>query len=143
MDPRVFQLLLGISTVLFMDEESLSLELCFKTFPLSLGIRYCNKCDHYNGYTCMKTMKTCWKINAVRGNRSCRTDHFYFSDRLTGRYLFRHTKLSCEACEEGMFQEFHDLLRETFCCTHSNRCNDPDKLIDTVKKYVSPDRNRD
>lgn len=30
-------------------------------------------------------MKSCWKINAAMTNRSCRTDHLYFYDRLTGK----------------------------------------------------------
>uniref|UniRef100_A0A671EIF5 Prostate and testis expressed 2 n=1 Tax=Rhinolophus ferrumequinum TaxID=59479 RepID=A0A671EIF5_RHIFE len=126
MEPRKFQLLLGISAVLFMDE----------------GVLFCNKCDHYNGSTCIKPMKSCWKINIPKGSRSCRTDHFYFSDRLAGRYLYRHSKLSCEPCEEGMFQVFHDLLRETFCCTDNDRCNDPDQIIDTTKGYVPFEQDR-
>ncbi|KAL4697568.1 hypothetical protein H8959_003266, partial [Pygathrix nigripes] len=39
------------------------------------------------------------------------------------RYLFRYTTLSCRPCDEGMFQVFHDLLRETTCCINQNRCN--------------------
>ena len=39
-------------------------------------------------------MKNCWKFNVMVENRSCRTDHFYFNNRLTGAWwgLERHTK---------------------------------------------------
>lgn len=88
-------------------------------------------------------MKNCWKFNAMVRNRSCRTDHFYFTDRLTGMYLYRYSRLSCDACEAGMVQMFHDVLRETFCCTQNDRCNDPDETMYIVKEYVSHDHNRE
>ncbi|KAM9659022.1 prostate and testis expressed protein 13-like [Trichechus inunguis] len=89
MRSRMFRLLLlGIFTVLFMDEGK------------------------------------AWK------GRTCSTEHFYFSDRSTGRYLFRFTRLSCQSCEEGPFQVFHDLLRETYCCSEEDLCNDGRKNID-------------
>ncbi|KAF6081856.1 hypothetical protein HJG60_008862 [Phyllostomus discolor] len=87
-------------------------------------------------------MKNCWKFNAMAGNRSSHTDHFYFTDRLTGMYLYRHSTLSGEPCEQGMVQVIHDVLRETFCCTHNDRCNNPDKTMDIVKEFVSLDQNR-
>ncbi|KAM7051743.1 prostate and testis expressed protein 13-like [Molossus nigricans] len=127
MGSRIFQLLLlGIFIVLFMDKV----------------IRFCNFCDVYNGHNCEKPMQQCWKFNSVMLNRSCRTDHFYYSDRLSGRYLFRYSTLSCETCQEGMVQVFHDLLRETFCCTETDLCNDPDDNPDTSKPYVSSDQDR-
>uniref|UniRef100_A0A8C9GDC5 Uncharacterized protein n=1 Tax=Piliocolobus tephrosceles TaxID=591936 RepID=A0A8C9GDC5_9PRIM len=100
-------LLLGMFVVLFMDE----------------GIQFCNSCEHFDGSICHGGMKSCWKFNLYLKNRSCATDHYYFSDLTTGRYLFRYTTLSCRPCDEGMFQVFHDLLRETTCCTNQNRCN--------------------
>nr|KAF6465854.1 hypothetical protein HJG63_011239 [Rousettus aegyptiacus] len=120
--------------------ESLFRKLCFKLFSLFLGIRFCNRCDNHDGFKCLKPMKSCWKFNVLIKNRSCRTDHFYFSERYSGRYLYRYSKLSCDPCEEGMFQVFHDLLRETFCCTEDDRCNKPELIIDTTKEYVSPDK---
>lgn len=51
-----------------------------------------------------------------------RRSHLLFFLSL-GRYLFHFTKLSCKPCEEGMFQVFHDLLRETHCCTNRHMCN--------------------
>uniref|UniRef100_H0XKB6 Prostate and testis expressed 2 n=2 Tax=Otolemur garnettii TaxID=30611 RepID=H0XKB6_OTOGA len=112
----MFRLLLqGIVMVLFMDEGDRVLT--------SKGIRYCNDCKRFDGYKCLGGMKQCWKFDIYRYNRSCATEHFYYSDRSSGRYLFRYSKLSCKICEEGMTQLFHDLLRETVCCTDRNRCN--------------------
>ncbi|XP_075857459.1 prostate and testis expressed protein 13-like [Microcebus murinus] len=108
-------LLLGMFLVLFMDEGERVLT--------TKGIRLCNECKHFDGIKCRNGMKHCWKFNIYRQNRSCTTNNYYFSDRLTGRYLFRYTTLTCKPCEEGMFQLFHDLLRETFCCTDKNKCN--------------------
>lgn len=82
-----------------------------------------------------------WReINARKMVRLSKSNHICFAS--LGRYLYRHSKLSCEPCEEGMFQVFHDLLRETFCCTDNDRCNDPDQIIDTTKGYVSLEQDR-
>ncbi|EPY88802.1 hypothetical protein CB1_000154005 [Camelus ferus] len=112
-------LLLSIVTVLFMKED----------------IRFCHKCNNFNGMECRSRMKSCWKFNVMAGNRSCTTDHFYYYDRFLGKYLYRYSVLSCRACEEGMFQVFHDLLRETHCCTHENRCNDGNSLEEKTKIF--------
>ncbi|XP_054568511.1 prostate and testis expressed protein 13-like [Eptesicus fuscus] len=120
--------------MLFMDEGDRVLT--------TKWVRFCHKCDVFDGYNCIGEMKSCWKINAAATNRSCRTDNLYFYDRLTGRYLYRYTTLSCETCEAGMFQVFHDLLRETFCCVHDDRCNDPNNIPETTKEYVSKDKDR-
>lgn len=52
-----------------------------------------------------------------------------------GRHLYRYSKLSCSPCEEGMVQEFHDLLRETFCCNHADLCNNGNINVDTTVKF--------
>lgn len=54
-----------------------------------------------------------------------------------GVYLFRYTTLTCKPCEAGMFQVFHDLLRETTCCSRGNRCNDGKDNHD-LSKLVKP-----
>uniref|UniRef100_G1QFA5 Prostate and testis expressed 2 n=1 Tax=Myotis lucifugus TaxID=59463 RepID=G1QFA5_MYOLU len=131
----IFQvLLLGVFIVLFMDEGDRVLT--------TKWVRFCNDCEIFDGQNCNREMKNCWKIHTPFQNRSCRTDHFYFYDRLTGRYLYRYTTLSCETCEEGMFQVFHDLLRETYCCTDDDRCNDPNDIPDITREYVSHDVDR-
>ncbi|XP_070931892.1 prostate and testis expressed protein 13-like isoform X2 [Macaca nemestrina] len=89
------------------------------------GVRFCNSCERFDGSICHGGMKSCWKFNLYSKNRSCATDHYYFSDLTTGRYLFRYTTLSCRPCDEGMFQVFHDLLRETTCCINENRVWSP------------------
>ncbi|XP_075384112.1 prostate and testis expressed protein 2 [Tenrec ecaudatus] len=123
MGSRMYQLiLLGIFIVLFMDED----------------IRNCYDCDYFDGYQCRGIMKACWKFNVLIQNRTCTTDHYYFNDRNTGRYLYRYTKLSCRSCEAGMFQAFHDLLRETFCCTDDDMCNDGRQNED-FGVFVDPD----
>ncbi|KAF6081857.1 hypothetical protein HJG60_008862 [Phyllostomus discolor] len=135
MGPRLLQgLLLAIFVVVFMDEGD-------RVLPTT-WVRFCNKCSYFNGSHCTNHMKNCWKFNAMAGNRSSHTDHFYFTDRLTGMYLYRHSTLSGEPCEQGMVQVIHDVLRETFCCTHNDRCNNPDKTMDIVKEFVSLDQNR-
>uniref|UniRef100_A0A8I5TTX5 Prostate and testis expressed 2 n=1 Tax=Pongo abelii TaxID=9601 RepID=A0A8I5TTX5_PONAB len=112
--PRMFRLLLlGMFIVLFMDEGDRVLTWKW--------VRFCNFCKHFDGSICRGGMKSCWKFNIYLKNRSCATDHYYFSDLTTGRYLFRYTTLSCRPCDEGMFQVFHDLLRETTCCISQNR----------------------
>ncbi|XP_054097684.1 prostate and testis expressed protein 2 [Callithrix jacchus] len=108
-------LLLGMVLVLFMDEGDRVLTWRW--------IRHCNFCKHFDGFICQGGMKSCWKFNVLLTNRSCATDNYYFNDPTSGRYLFRYTTLSCRPCDEGMFQEFHDLLRETTCCINHNRCN--------------------
>uniref|UniRef100_G3U2M4 Prostate and testis expressed 2 n=1 Tax=Loxodonta africana TaxID=9785 RepID=G3U2M4_LOXAF len=119
----MFQLLLlGILLVLFMDEGD-------RVQP-SKYIRNCNKCEYFDGYKCHGGMKICWKFNVLLTNRSCSTEHFYFNERSTGRYLFRYTKLSCRSCEEGMYQIFHDLLKETYCCSEEDFCNEGKTNID-------------
>lgn len=69
--------------------ESLFRKLCFKLFSLFLGIRFCNRCDNHDGFKCLKPMKSCWKFNVMIKNRSCRTDHFYFSERYSGKWAIR------------------------------------------------------
>uniref|UniRef100_A0A673UG47 Prostate and testis expressed 2 n=1 Tax=Suricata suricatta TaxID=37032 RepID=A0A673UG47_SURSU len=128
MCPRRFQLLLlGIFTVLFMDEGDRVLT--------SKRIRVCYHCDHFDGYKCLTHLKRCWKFNLMAYNRTCTTDHYYYSDRITGRHLYRYSKLSCSPCEEGMVQEFHDLVRETFCCNHADLCNNGNINMDTTLKF--------
>ncbi|XP_045339330.1 prostate and testis expressed protein 13-like isoform X1 [Leopardus geoffroyi] len=109
-------LLLGTFTVVFMDEDIHG--------PKSKWLRFCHDCDFYDGFKCRGPKKRCWKFNlSLKSNKSCTTDHYYYNDPITGRYLYRYTKLSCNPCEEGMFQVYHDLLRETFCCTDKHMCN--------------------
>ncbi|MEJ1283656.1 prostate and testis expressed protein 4 isoform X2 [Cricetulus griseus] len=112
-------LLLGASIVLLMDTV----------------IRYCNLCNHFDGNRCLGGMRRCWKFNLLLTNRSCTTENFYFNDRITGLYLFRYSRLSCKRCGQGMFQEFHDLLRETFCCIERNYCNDGLTTLETSSLY--------
>uniref|UniRef100_A0A8C2YSK1 Uncharacterized protein n=1 Tax=Chinchilla lanigera TaxID=34839 RepID=A0A8C2YSK1_CHILA len=114
-------LLLGLVTVLFMDEGD------------GLGeqwIRYCHSCKHYDGYKCRGGMNTCWKFNLWLENKSCSTENFYFSDVNTGRYLFRYTVLSCKPCVGGVAQVYHDLMKEVFCCTNDDYCNDGSANLD-------------
>ncbi|XP_029771151.1 prostate and testis expressed protein 2 isoform X5 [Suricata suricatta] len=99
------------------------------------GIRVCYHCDHFDGYKCLTHLKRCWKFNLMAYNRTCTTDHYYYSDRITGRHLYRYSKLSCSPCEEGMVQEFHDLVRETFCCNHADLCNNGNINMDTTLKF--------
>ncbi|XP_070129037.1 prostate and testis expressed protein 13-like isoform X1 [Equus caballus] len=130
MGSRMFRLLLlGIFTALFMDEGNRVLT--------SKWIRYCHKCDLYDGYKCLSSMGRCWKFNVLNYERVCTTDHFYFNDRLTGRYFYRYSTLSCRACEEGMVRLFHDLVRETYCCNSGDRCNDGDSSMDLIHPYRS------
>ncbi|XP_029771148.1 prostate and testis expressed protein 2 isoform X2 [Suricata suricatta] len=99
-----------------MDEERRGLT--------SKWFRFCHDCNFYDGFKCRGPKKRCWKFNLFLSyNRSCTTDHYYYNDLVTGRYLYYYTKLSCNPCEEGMFQVFHDLLRETHCCTNEHMCN--------------------
>uniref|UniRef100_A0A8D1DL90 Uncharacterized protein n=1 Tax=Sus scrofa TaxID=9823 RepID=A0A8D1DL90_PIG len=97
----------------------------------SLGFRFCNACDFYDGFTCLKPQKSCSKFNLFFPT-ACTTDHFYFYHRRTGRYFYRYSKLSCRPCEAGMSQLFHDLLRETHCCL-KDKCNDVEKTLDIFK----------
>uniref|UniRef100_A0A5F9D5P2 Prostate and testis expressed 2 n=1 Tax=Oryctolagus cuniculus TaxID=9986 RepID=A0A5F9D5P2_RABIT len=115
--------LLGIFIVLFIGEKK-------------GWIRFCNECDHFDGVKCHGGMKSCWKFNFSSNNRSCATSHYYYSHRLSGTYLFRYTILSCDPCEEGMQQLYHDLLRETHCCTDRDKCNDGKNNLE-VSKLVS------
>uniref|UniRef100_A0A8D0NRS1 Uncharacterized protein n=1 Tax=Sus scrofa TaxID=9823 RepID=A0A8D0NRS1_PIG len=124
MGPRMFRLfLLGVFTVLFMNEGDRVLT--WKWF------RFCNACDFYDGFTCLKPQKSCSKFNLFFPT-ACTTDHFYFYHRRTGRYFYRYSKLSCRPCEAGMSQLFHDLLRETHCCL-KDKCNDVEKTLDIFK----------
>uniref|UniRef100_A0A8C0SYI1 Prostate and testis expressed 2 n=2 Tax=Canis lupus TaxID=9612 RepID=A0A8C0SYI1_CANLF len=106
---RLLQLLLlGILTLVFMKE----------------GIRFCHECNSFDGFQCRVPMKHCWKFNIFsKNNRSCTTEHYYYYHRVTGRYFYHYTRLSCKVCEEGMVQVFHDLLKETHCCTDKPLCN--------------------
>uniref|UniRef100_A0A5F9DGB4 Prostate and testis expressed 2 n=1 Tax=Oryctolagus cuniculus TaxID=9986 RepID=A0A5F9DGB4_RABIT len=109
--------LLGIFIVLFIGEK----KGCRDGFLIFSVIRFCNRCDHFDGAICHGGMKSCWKFNVYSENKSCATNHYYYSDRFSGTYLFRYTTLNCKVCEEGMLQLFHDLLRETHCCTDRDR----------------------
>ncbi|XP_042760324.1 prostate and testis expressed protein 13-like [Panthera leo] len=101
----------------------------------SKGIRFCYHCDFFDGFKCLTHLKKCWKFNLMIYNRSCTINHYYYNDKITGRYLYRYTKLSCNPCEEGMFQVYHDLLRETFCCNHADLCNNGNINMDTTVKF--------
>ena len=205
-------------------------------------IRSCYQCAHFDGYRCRSGLKKCWKFNLMIHNRSCSTEHYYYTDRITGKFrlerdtrhyqwcppflesrcggklgpwerlgkvefsvvhppevesvweaevfswsclerprwdagtvwgiilihgkpmsfwrdviagktvwlskaitfafflslgraLYRYTRLSCKVCEEGMVQVFHDLLKETFCCSHDNLCNNGNINLDTTLKF--------
>ncbi|XP_076780585.1 prostate and testis expressed protein 13-like isoform X1 [Arvicanthis niloticus] len=111
-----WKLLLSISIILLMDIEKRML-----TVQL---IKRCNYCDHYDGSRCRTGMKSCWKFDIWTHNRTCTTENYYYSERATGLYLYRYAKLNCKPCAPGMYQIFHDLLRETYCCTDRNYCND-------------------
>ncbi|XP_031210727.1 uncharacterized protein LOC116079131 [Mastomys coucha] len=110
------KLLLSVSIILLMVVGERVL-----TFNL---IRHCNLCKHYDGFTCRSGMKSCWKFDLWTQNRTCTTENFYYYDRFSGLYLFRYAKLNCKPCANGMYQVFHDLLRETFCCIDKSFCND-------------------
>ncbi|KAI4529912.1 hypothetical protein MJG53_016731 [Ovis ammon polii x Ovis aries] len=113
MGSRMFQLLLmSVFTVLFMNEN----------------IQFCFRCEFHDGSTCFRGMKSCWKFKIAGMKRACVTDNFYYYDRIADRYHFRYSVLSCRACEEGSFMIFHDLYRETFCCTE-DKCNNPEKTL--------------
>lgn len=56
------------------------------SFPLSLGFRFCNACDFYDGFTCLKPQKSCSKFNLFFPT-ACTTDHFYFYHRRTGKCM--------------------------------------------------------
>lgn len=58
-----------------------------KFSSLSLGIRFCNACDNFNGMNCRYPMKWCWKFNVLSTNRSCATDHFYYYHRASGKCM--------------------------------------------------------
>ncbi|XP_022273837.1 prostate and testis expressed protein 13-like isoform X2 [Canis lupus baileyi] len=114
---RLLQLLLlGILTLVFMKEEEIPSQ--------SKWIRFCHECNSFDGFQCRVPMKHCWKFNIFsKNNRSCTTEHYYYYHRVTGRYFYHYTRLSCKVCEEGMVQVFHDLLKETHCCTDKPLCN--------------------
>ncbi|OBS77683.1 hypothetical protein A6R68_19928, partial [Neotoma lepida] len=98
-------------------------------------IKYCNLCSHFDGYSCLGGMKTCWKLDMLRHKKTCTTEHFYFYDILTGAHIFRYSKLSCKPCALGLFQVYHDLLRETYCCTDKSYCNDGTNRLDMSSIY--------
>uniref|UniRef100_A0A8C6W9V3 Prostate and testis expressed 13 n=1 Tax=Nannospalax galili TaxID=1026970 RepID=A0A8C6W9V3_NANGA len=105
----------------------------FVMFLMDKGIKFCNFCMHYDGTKCITGMRSCWKFDMLLKNRSCASENYYYNDRTTGIYLFRYTTLSCKRCGEGMSQVFHDLLKETFCCTDRSYCNDG-----SVNSDISP-----
>ncbi|XP_025320792.1 prostate and testis expressed protein 13-like isoform X2 [Canis lupus baileyi] len=77
MGPRMFPLLLlCIFTVLLMDEGD-------RVWTAKL-IRSCYQCAHFDGYRCRSGLKKCWKFNLMIHNRSCSTEHYYYTDRITG-----------------------------------------------------------
>nr|XP_055161280.1 prostate and testis expressed protein 13-like [Nyctereutes procyonoides] len=118
---RLLQLLLlGILTLVFTKE----------------GIRFCYECNSFDGFQCRVPMKHCWKFNIFsKNNRSCTTEHYYYYHRVTGRYFYHYTRLSCKVCEEGMVQVFHDLLKETHCCTDKPLCNTGHDIVDKSLLY--------
>ncbi|KAF4009723.1 hypothetical protein G4228_000836 [Cervus hanglu yarkandensis] len=119
-------LLMSMFTVLFMNESK----------PVEGGFQVCLSCDFYNGYTCLHKMQSCWKFKVGSLKRACVTDHFYYYDRIADRYNYRYSVLSCRTCEEGAFLIFHDLYRETYCCTENN-CNDAEKNQDITRAKMS------
>ena len=68
----------------------------------------------------------------VRSNKVITFTFPFFLDR----YNYRYSVLSCRTCEEGVFLIFHDLYRETYCCTENN-CNDAEKNQDITKIKMS------
>ncbi|ELW72236.1 hypothetical protein TREES_T100008316 [Tupaia chinensis] len=121
-------LLLGALTALLLDP----------------GVRFCYHCDHFDGFRCRGGMKSCW--TAARWVRFCyHCDHFDGFRCRGGMkscwklnmlwYLYRYTTLGCQPCVEGMFQVFHDLLRETTCCTNLNKCNDANRNPDITRIF--------
>lgn len=52
-----------------------------------------------------------------------------------GAHIFRYSKLSCKPCASGMFQVYHDLMRETFCCTDRSYCNDGINRLEMSSLY--------
>uniref|UniRef100_A0AC11EER7 Uncharacterized protein n=1 Tax=Ovis aries TaxID=9940 RepID=A0AC11EER7_SHEEP len=122
MGSRMFQLLLmSVFTVLFMNERD-------RVLSMQKNIQFCFRCEFHDGSTCFRGMKSCWKFKIAGMKRACVTDNFYYYDRIADRYHFRYSVLSCRACEEGSFMIFHDLYRETFCCTE-DKCNNPEKTL--------------
>ncbi|XP_052043650.1 prostate and testis expressed protein 13-like isoform X2 [Apodemus sylvaticus] len=101
------------------------------TLLMDVVIRHCNLCQHHDGIDCRSGMKSCWKFNVWTQNRTCTTENYYYYDRYTGLYLFRYAKLNCKPCAPGMYQVFHDLLRETSCCINKDFCNDGAIISDT------------
>ncbi|XP_008764297.1 prostate and testis expressed protein 13-like isoform X1 [Rattus norvegicus] len=110
------KLLLSVSIILLMDIGERVVTIRF--------IKICNLCSHHDGFECRTGMRSCWKFDILPENRTCTTENYYYTDRYTGLNLFRYAKLSCRPCAPGMYQMFHDLMRETFCCTDKNYCND-------------------
>ncbi|KAJ1066112.1 hypothetical protein K5549_017841, partial [Capra hircus] len=124
-------LLMSVFTVLFMNETS-------KSSSLPLDIQLCFRCDFHDGFSCFQGMKTCWKFKVAGLKRACVTDNFYYYDRIADRYHYRYSVLSCRACEEGSFLVFHDLYRETFCCTE-DKCNTVEKNLRSTMDALSSD----
>ncbi|XP_042138033.1 prostate and testis expressed protein 13-like [Peromyscus maniculatus bairdii] len=120
-------LFLALSIILLTDTGERAL-----TIPL---IRMCNLCSNFDGNKCLDGMKKCWKFNMLWFNRTCTTENFYFYDILTGAHIFRYSKLSCKPCASGMFQVYHDLMRETFCCTDRSYCNDGINRLEMSSLY--------
>ncbi|KAL6030290.1 hypothetical protein STEG23_036188 [Scotinomys teguina] len=128
-------LLLAMSIILLTDTGERVL-----TFPL---IKFCNLCSHFDGYKCLGGMKRCWKFDMLWYNRTCTTENFYFYDILTGASIFQYSKLSCKPCALGMYQVYHDLLRETFCCTDRSYCNDGTNSLDISSLYFKDQKEKE
>lgn len=71
----------------------------------------------------------CWEDSVIK-----QRDHTCFFLSL-GRALYRYTRLSCKVCEEGMVQVFHDLLKETHCCTDKPLCNTGHDIVEKSVLY--------
>ncbi|XP_070639153.1 prostate and testis expressed protein 13-like [Bos indicus] len=130
MGPWMFRLLLmSMFAVLFVNERD-------RVLGANKWFQLCRRCEFHNGYSCNHVIGSCWKFKIANLKRACVTDNFYYYDRVADRYNYRYSVLSCRTCEEGSFMLFHDLYRETFCCTEDN-CNDPEKNMDISKIAMS------
>uniref|UniRef100_A0A8C6GS55 Uncharacterized protein n=1 Tax=Mus spicilegus TaxID=10103 RepID=A0A8C6GS55_MUSSI len=109
---------------------------------MDVVLKHCNLCSHHDGLKCHTAMKSCWKFDLWTQNRTCTTENYYYYDCFTGKlYLFRYAKLNCKPCAPGMYQMFHDLLRETFCCIDRNYCNDGTGNLD-ISSILIEDMNQ-
>ena len=87
------------------------------------------KCRYSFGasFLCQEIFEVLGDVIARKMVRSSKVITFTFPFSLD-RYHYRYSVLSCRACEEGSFLVFHDLYRETFCCTE-DKCNTVEKNL--------------